>query len=167
MMVAGFDGSIGFVGLGGMGRGLVKNMLKHGLRVSVFDIDAAAVETAVAQGAEAAQSANDLAARSDVFGICVTTAEVVQQLALGSNGALAQMKPGSVFLDHTTTSPQHVEKSAASNASPASSIAEGPMTRTPMHADRASEHFLLGGETELLERLHRALKPYSRTPGDK
>ncbi|MGF1620875.1 MAG: NAD(P)-dependent oxidoreductase [Rhodomicrobiaceae bacterium] len=160
-MSAPFEGSIGFVGLGGMGRGLVKNMLKHGLSVSVFDIDAAAVEKAVAQGARAASSVNELAAQSDVFGICVTTAEVVQQLALGPNGALARMKPGSVFLDHTTTSPQHVEKMRVECEAAGIAYCEGPMTRTPMHADRGEVNILFGGETELLERLRPIFETYA------
>ncbi len=151
--MAAFEGRVGFVGLGGMGRGLVKNMLKHGVAVSVLDLDAAAVARAVAQGAEAADSLLDLAGDCDVLGLCVTTAEAVQQLTLGSEGALSRMKPGSILLDHTTTSPDHVDRMNAACAAAGLVYAEAPMTRTPMHADRGEVNVLFGGEVELLDRL--------------
>ncbi|MDP6832672.1 MAG: NAD(P)-binding domain-containing protein [Alphaproteobacteria bacterium] len=100
--------SIGFVGLGGMGRGLVKNLLKHGRGVTVFDINDAALANAVAQGATAATDVASLAGQVDILAVCVTTAEVVQEMMLGdggAQGALKRMRPGAVFLDHTTTSP--------------------------------------------------------------
>ena len=144
---------VGFVGLGGMGRGLVKNMLKRGIEVSVLDRDLGAVERAVTQGARAADSIESLARESDILGICVTTAEVVQELLLGEAGALTQIKPGAIVLDHTTTSPEHVEKMNAACTSAGLAYAEAPMTRTPMHADRGEVNVLYGGPAEILERL--------------
>ena len=151
--VAAFEGKVGFVGLGGMGRGLVKNMLKRGVAVSVLDLDRAAVAKAVAQGAEAADSIAELAADCDLLGLCVTTAEVVQGLALGADGALACMRPGGILLDHTTTSPDHVDRMNAACAEAGVAYAEAPMTRTPMHAERGEVNVLYGGEAELLARL--------------
>ena len=55
---------VGFVGLGGMGRGLVKNLLKHGVAVTVHDLDEAAIGHAVSLGAGRATSLDELAARS-------------------------------------------------------------------------------------------------------
>lgn len=160
-MPAEYGGSIGFVGLGGMGRGLVKNMVKHGLDVSAFDIDAGALDHAVSLGAKPAASVNDLASGSDVFGICVTTAEVVQKLSLGENGVLAHMKPNAIFLDHTTTSPSHVETMRAACEARGIAYCEAPMTRTPIHADRGEVNILFGGETELLERLRPIFETYA------
>jgi 3-hydroxyisobutyrate dehydrogenase-like beta-hydroxyacid dehydrogenase len=100
---------IGFVGLGGMGRGLVKNLLKQGFEVIAHDIDSAALDEAVTRGAARASDMPALAASVDVLAVCVTTAEVIQSIMLGKGGALRHMKEGAVFLDHTTTSPAHVE----------------------------------------------------------
>lgn len=151
--MAAFEGKVGFVGLGGMGRGLVKNMLKHGVAVSVLDLDDDAVALAIARGAEAADSIASLAGASDLLGLCVTTAEAVQELTLAPEGALARMKPGSILLDHTTTSPDHVDRMNAACAAAGIAYAEAPMTRTPMHADRGEVNVLFGGEAELLARL--------------
>jgi 3-hydroxyisobutyrate dehydrogenase-like beta-hydroxyacid dehydrogenase len=145
--------NIGFIGLGGMGRGLVKNLLKHGFSVSVFDINDQALAVAADQGATVATDVAGLAAGVDVLAICVTTAEAVQGLTLGEEGALRHMREGTVLLDHTTTSPQHVDLMRAVCAEVGVAYCEAPITRTPMHADRGEVNVLFGGESELLERL--------------
>ena len=148
-----FGEQVRFVGLGGMGRGLVKNLLKHGIAVTVHDLDEAAIERAVSLGAERATSRGELASSSDVLAICVTTADVVQSLTLGPGGMLAYMRPGAVLLDHTTTSPSHVDRMREACAECGVEYCEGPMTRTPMHADRGEVNVLYGGGEALLERL--------------
>ena len=148
-----FGEQVGFVGLGGMGRGLVKNLLKHGVAVTVHDLDEGAIERAVSLGAERATSRGELASSSDVLAICVTTADVVQSLTLGAGGMLAYMRPGTVLLDHTTTSPSHVDRMREACAECSVEYCEGPMTRTPMHADRGEVNVLYGGDEALLERL--------------
>ena len=149
----GFDGKVGFIGLGGMGRGLVKNMLAKGVAVTVTDLDAQAVARAVAQGASAAASIEAMAQEAEVLAICVTTAEVVQELTLGEGGALRRMRAGSVLLDHTTTHPEHVARMQRACAEAGLLYCEAPMTRTPMHAERGEVNVLYGGEAALLERL--------------
>lgn len=151
---------IGFIGLGGMGRGLVKNMLKHGLDVAVHDLDPEAVDRAVAQGARPAGNLAAMAERSDVLAVCVTTAEAVRDLALAS-GVLDSMRKDSVFLDHTTVSPQHVDLMRRECAARGIAYAEAPMTRTPAHADRGEVNILFGGEADLLERLRPLFNCYA------
>lgn len=153
--------AIGFIGLGGMGRGLVKNLLKHGWPVSVLDLRPETVAAAVEQGATVAASAADMAAAVDVLAVCVTTAEAVQGIALGADGVLARMRPGSVFLDHTTVSPEHVDRMRAECAARDIAYAEAPMTRTPAHAERGEVNVLFGGDAELLERLRPMFAAYA------
>ena len=145
---------IGFVGLGGMGRGLVKNLLKHGYQVSAYDIDSAALDGAVKMGAARASDVPTLAGSVDVLVVCVTTTEVIQSIMLGKGGALRHMKEGAVFLDHTTTSPAHVETMREACKKAGVEYCEAPITRTPAHADRGEVNVLYGGTEELLDRLH-------------
>ena len=157
--VAGF--SVGFIGLGGMGRGVVKNMLAGGAAVSVHDLDPEAVALAVSQGAKAEPDLAAMAASVDVLGICITTAEAVQKLALGPDGLLSRMKKGAVFLDHTTVSPDHVDKMREACAACSVAYCEAPMTRTPVHADRGEVNILFGGTEALLERLRPLFETYA------
>lgn len=159
-MVSGNTTRIGFIGLGGMGRGLVKNLLKTGFSVRVHDVDAGAVTSAVALGAIAADPAG-MAASVDVLAVCVTTAETVREIALPPDGVLDAMAEGTVFLDHTTVSPQHVDTMRAECQARGIAYAEAPMTRTPAHADRGEVNILFGGEADLLDRLRPVFDCYA------
>lgn len=152
---------IALLGLGGMGRGLAKNMLLSGLDLTVLDLDKSAVQRAVSQGAKEGTSPVEMAREADVFAICITTAEAVQALALGPDGVLAAMKPGSVFLDHTTVSVAHVDKMRKACEDHGVEYAEAPMTRTPFHADRGEVNILFGGSDQILERLRPTFDTYA------
>lgn len=155
------DFAVGFIGLGGMGRGLVKNMAKHGIAVAVHDLDPDAVALAVSHGARAEPDLAKMAAEADVLGICITTAEAVQALALGPDGLLSRMRKGAVFLDHTTVSPAHVDKMRTACEALGIAYCEAPMTRTPVHADRGEVNILFGGSEDLLERLRPLFETYA------
>lgn len=150
---------IAFVGLGGMGRGLVKNMAAKGLAVTAHDIRSEAVEEAVRRGAVAGQSPERMAAEADVFAVCVTTAEAVRDIALG--GVLDALPKGAVFLDHTTVSPSHVDTMRDACAARGLRYAEAPMTRTPAHAERGEVNVLYGGDADLLEDLRPIFDTYA------
>jgi len=150
---------IAFVGLGGMGRGLVKNMAKHGLEVTATDLRPEAVAEAVRHGATAGEDPNAMAGEADVFAVCVTTAEAVQSIALG--GVLDAMPRGAIFLDHTTVSPAHVDLMRLECERRGIRYAEAPMTRTPAHAERGEVNVLFGGEAELLAELRPVFDTYA------
>ncbi len=152
---------VALIGLGGMGRGLAKNMAKKGVDLTVFDLDGARIDAAAAHGATAGAGAREMAAEADVLGICITTAEAVREVMLGAEGALAAMRPGSVLVDHTTVSPEHVDLMREACAAVGVHYAEAPMTRTPAHADRGEVNILFGGSEELLERLRPIFKTYA------
>lgn len=152
---------IGFIGLGGMGRGVVKNMLRGGYAVEVFDLDPGRVAQAALLGATAGASPAAIAATSDVFAVCITTAEAVQAMALGADGILNAMPKGAVFLDHTTVSPAHVDLMRAECEARGLRYCEAPMTRTPAHADRGEVNILFGGEEALMEELRPIFETYA------
>ena len=145
-----YTDSVGFVGLGGMGAGLVKNLLARGVPVSVLDRRADAVDTAVERGAHAATSAIELAAENDVLMVCVNTADDSEELIVG---ALEHLGPGKIVVEHTTTNPDSIARLDAAVRATGAEFAEAPMTRTPLHADRGEVNVLYGGPGELLEKL--------------
>ncbi|WP_347876558.1 NAD(P)-dependent oxidoreductase [Labrenzia sp. 011] len=152
---------IALIGLGGMGRGLAKNMLLSGLDVTVADLNASAVAVAREQGAKVGTTPAQMAAEADILAVCITTAEAVRDLALGPDGALAAMKPGSIFLDHTTVSVEHVDIMREACEACGVLYAEAPMTRTPIHADRGEVNILFGGSEDVLERLRPVFDTYA------
>lgn len=79
----------GYIGLGMMGSAMAENLIGTGAEVTVFDVDPAAVDAAVALGAAAAASPAEVAAASDAVSVCVPAAEHLDQVLDGPDG-LAQ-----------------------------------------------------------------------------
>ncbi len=157
-----FDKTVGFVGLGGMGSGLVKNMLLKGVKVHVLDLDQEKVDLAKSRGAVVAKSVRDMARSCDVLAFCIGKAEDVQVLTIdGDTGCLQDMKPGQILLDHTTTSPDHVDLMSAACDKIGVRYCEAPMTRTPIHAEQGCVNVLYGGATDLLEDLRPLFDTYA------
>lgn len=152
---------IAFVGLGGMGRGVVKNIALKGGDVTALDLDEVKIAEAVEFGAKRGVSVTQMAAECDVFAVCITTAEAVQEMALGTDGVLDRMQKGAIFLDHTTVSVAHVEKMRTECDARGLRYCEGPMTRTPIHADRGEVNILFGGDEELMEELRPTFECYA------
>ncbi len=152
---------IAFVGLGGMGRGVVKNIALKGGDVTALDLDEDKIVEAEGFGAKRGVTPVAMAADCDVFAVCITTAEAVRNMALGQGGVLDCMKTGSVFLDHTTVSVAHVEKMRAECEARGLRYCEAPMTRTPIHADRGEVNILFGGDEDLLEELRPTFEFYA------
>lgn len=97
--------NVGFVGLGYIGKPMALRLPAAGLSTSVFDIAPAPVEELARAGAVAAGSPAEVAAASDVVGICVQTEAQVRTVIEGEKGLLAGARPGLVIAIHSTILP--------------------------------------------------------------
>lgn len=152
---------IGFVGLGGMGGGLVKNLARKGHVVRCFDLESARIERAAGFGAAAADSAEATAEGANVLILCVTTADVVESLLFGAQRLAAKLPEDAIIIDHTTVHPTHVERMNVLCADKGIKYAEAPITRTPIHAEQGCVNVLFGGEPQLLEAVRPVLECYA------
>ena len=96
---------IGFVGLGIMGKPMVRNLLKAGFAVTVYDIVEDAVKALVEEGAKGASSAKEVAADQDVVITMVPSGPIVRSLLKGDDGILAGVKEGTVIVDMSSVTP--------------------------------------------------------------
>ena len=92
---------IGLIGLGNAGRPLAERILGAGFELTVFDIDDAAVDNAVKQGARRAISA--AAAVRDITITLLPSSVEVRQAVLGDNGALTALTSGQTLIDLSGT----------------------------------------------------------------
>jgi 3-hydroxyisobutyrate dehydrogenase-like beta-hydroxyacid dehydrogenase len=95
---------IGFIGLGTMGKWMALNMMKVGFPLRVYDINPAAVQFLTGQGAVAAQSPADVAAKVDWLFLSLPDTEVVEKAIFGENGIVRGARPGLVLIDLSTIS---------------------------------------------------------------
>src|SRR5215212_9059166 len=97
---------IGFIGLGIMGRGMSRNLLKAGLELRVWNRSAGRIDELAAEGAGPAGSPADVAAQADIVITCVSDTPDVEQVILGESGVIHGARPGSLVIDMSTISPQ-------------------------------------------------------------
>ncbi len=149
----------GFIGVGRMGGGLARNLIRAGKEVLVFDLSAEAVQKTVSAGAtgKAVKQVQDMAAADVVFTSLPLPGDV-EGIMLGKDGLLNLMKPGATYLDVSTIDPRTARR--LSDAAEARKIhfLECPLGKTPAHAEKAEEPVFVGGKKEVYEKMKRVLE---------
>lgn len=103
----------GVIGLGSMGLGMAQSMVKRGIRVAGFDINAAAVAKLVEAGGSSATSVADVAKGADVLLVVVVNAAQTDTVLFGEKGAAAAMRKGGVIISSATMAPDDARRLAA------------------------------------------------------
>jgi len=97
------DLRIGFIGLGNVGGQLAGNLLRHGVHLTVRDVDAARVAQFVARGARSAVSPRELAEEVDIVITCLPSPAISAEVMEAPDGVLAGLKAGKIWLEMSTT----------------------------------------------------------------
>ena len=95
----------GVVGLGDMGSGLAKNLIKSGFPAHGFDLSEARMKAFSDLGGNLAASVRDLAQKTDVVFVMVMTGDQAKSVILGGDGLAANMPKGSVIILTATIKP--------------------------------------------------------------
>lgn len=99
--------NVAFLGLGVMGYPMAGHLAKAGHRVAVYNRTAAKAEAWVKEfGGKSAATPREAAQDADIVFSCVGNDDDLRSVVLGEHGALAGMRPGTLFVDHTTASAQ-------------------------------------------------------------
>lgn len=136
--------TIGFIGLGTMGQGMAKNLLKGGFAVQGFDISA----DAVAAGGTAADSPKAAAEGADLAIAMLPNAPHVEGAMTGPGGLFAADSPGRRILNSSTIDPGEAKRLSALAADAGWRYIDCPMGRTAADAVAGTSLFMLGGATE-------------------
>ncbi len=135
---------IGFIGLGNMGGPMCQRLSAAGYEVVAFDIDPARTEAAVAAGATAANDVADCAGRADVLLTSLPRPDHVQAVMV-DGGALAALRPGSMWVDLTTNRKEFVAELAA-QAPDGVDVVDAPLTGAVDGARNGRLTLFIGGE---------------------
>ena len=108
---------IGFVGLGNMGSQIARDLVAAGHEMILYDLDRAALDAFAGRGTRFAESLAEVAAGSEIVGICVVDDEQIRSVVSGAGGLLeTPMAPGSIIMVHSTVRPSTVEELAGAAA---------------------------------------------------
>jgi len=150
---------IGFIGLGLMGANMVENLQKRGFEIVFMARKQDVIDKVLARGnATLAKTPKELAEKSDVVQLCVTTSEVVESLVYGDDGILAGMKEGSVLIDFGTSIPTSTQKIGADLAKKGVGMIDAPLGRTPAHAKDGLLNIMAAGDKATFDKYESMLK---------
>lgn len=153
--------SVGFVGLGLMGRGMARNILRKGWPLSVLaHRSRTAVEELVAEGAREMASARVLAEASDIVLLCVTGSPEVSAVVEGPDGLAAAGRP-LVIIDCSTSDPAQTLRLAGSLAGRGITLIDAPLSRTPKDAEAGTLDVMLGGEEAVVSRVRPIIEAFA------
>ncbi|MGC4933951.1 NAD(P)-dependent oxidoreductase [Gordonia sp. DT30] len=150
---AGTPARLGFVGLGNIGGPMAGSLAKWSGGLTVFDLAADAVATLVDQGAAAADSLADLAARADIIGICVLDDAQVRTVVAGEGGLLSAAAPGTIITVHSTISPEIASDLADLAAAQGVILLDAPISGGALGAAEGRLAIMVGGPRDAYERL--------------
>ncbi|MBB1274344.1 MULTISPECIES: NAD(P)-dependent oxidoreductase [Psychromonas] len=150
---------IGFIGLGLMGGNMVENLQTRGFQVNVMDLNKDAVAAVIARGnATEVATGKELAEKSDIVMLCLTTSKVVEMVVYGDNGILSGIKEGSVLIDFGTSIPASTRKIGADLAAKGAGMIDAPLGRTPAHAKDGLLNIMAAGDLETFNKVKPVLE---------
>lgn len=106
--------TVAFLGLGVMGYPMAGHLARAGHEVTVYNRTAAKAEAWAREfGGRSAATPREAAGGADIVFCCVGNDDDLRSVVMGGNGAFAGMKPGAIFVDHTTASAEVARELAA------------------------------------------------------
>jgi 2-hydroxy-3-oxopropionate reductase len=154
-------GNVGFIGIGTMGREMVRNLLKAGHAVRAFDLTTAAVADVVTDGAIRAQNPADAARDSDIVITMLPDTPHVEAVIYGEHGLLKSPPPGKLIVDMSTISPVAVRRIHADLQQAGVRFMDAPVSGGPLGAKNGALSIMAGGEAEAFARA----EPFFRAMG--
>ena len=147
--------TIGFIGLGNMGRPMALRLLAAGFDVHAYDINAESLNAVAAAGATPSQSAAECASAADILLTSLPRPDHVTAV-MSDQGALSALRPSSVWVDMTTNDKQLIADLA--NAAPEGvSIVDAPVTGAVDGARNGKLTLFAGGSDAALDRVEPVL----------
>ena len=154
---------VGFIGLGHMGKHMAAAVLRAGYELTIHDIRPEAAEDPLLAGARWADTPRATAAASDVLITSLPGPEQVDAVVLGPDGVLSGLRPGTFYIDMSTSTPGEMRKIADAAAERSVQTVDAPVAGGMRGARNATLTIMAGGTEEA----YQACLPVLRAMGEK
>ncbi|HXT71241.1 MAG TPA: NAD(P)-binding domain-containing protein [Vicinamibacterales bacterium] len=144
--------TIGFIGLGVMGRPMALNLRKAGFPVVVHSRSRAPVEALVDAGARVGGTPRGVAEESDVVITMLPDTPDVEKVIEGPDGVLEGLRPGAVVIDMSSISPDATRRLAARIAERGGAMIDAPVSGGEIGAKTGTLSIMAGGDEQAFER---------------
>ena len=143
---------IGFIGVGIMGKSMVRNLMKAGYELHIYARTKSKVEDVIGEGAVFFESIADCVKGCEAVITIVGFPQDVEEVYFDSGNILDSAERGAYLIDMTTTSPQIAEKLYAEGMKRGFHVLDAPVTGGDAGAREGTLSILVGGEKEDYEK---------------
>lgn len=152
---------IGFVGLGAMGGPICAHIARAGHDVAGYDLNPAAIEAVVAQGARAAASPAEAARAANLLVVMVHNAGQVDDVLFGAGQAAKSLPAGATVWLASTVSPDYAQSLQKRLNDRGLRLVDGPVSGGATGAQAGALTIIVSGEPEALAQAEAAMQACS------
>ena len=152
---------VGFIGVGTRGAHMVTNLQQHGFELVVSDVNQQAASRFITAGATWAPTPKQVAEQSDVVFSSLPGPPEVEAVAMGENGLIEGLKPGSAYFDLSTSSPTLIRKIAAEYEKRGIYALDAPVSGGPSGAASGQMAIWVGGDRKIFDKHKHVLDGFS------
>jgi 3-hydroxyisobutyrate dehydrogenase-like beta-hydroxyacid dehydrogenase len=154
---------IGFVGLGVMGGGVARRLLEARHELTGYNRTAGKADALVALGMRAAATPREVAERSDVTFSMVTNTKALAAVTEGTDGILAGLAAGKVYIDMSTVSPSASRELSERVAERGAVMLDAPVSGSVITLEQGKLSVIVGGDIAAFERVEPILRDIGPT----
>ena len=154
---------VGFIGLGVMGSPMSSHLSKKGFNTSVYNrTQDVSKKWADSNKGEVKTSPQDLAKSVNFLIMCVGNDDDVREILFSEDGAYLSLRPGTIVIDHTTTSAKLAKELSAKLKNKNCYYLDAPVSGGQLGAEEGNLTIMVGGEKEVYEESLDVLAAYSK-----
>ena len=136
---------IGFIGLGIMGKPMARNLLRAGYPLVVHSRSRGPVDELVAEGAQRASNAYEVAARADTIITMLPDTPDLEVVVNGPGGLFGALRPGKLLIDMSTVAPVATRRLATAVRGRGAGYVDAPVSGGQKGAEDAALSIMVGG----------------------
>jgi len=144
--------TIGFIGLGIMGRPMARNLINAGYKLVVYD-KYAKFDDLVSLGAEGAASNREVASKSDVIITMLPNSPHVKEAILGADGVIEGVKNGAIVVDMSSIAPEASQEVGAALRAKGVAFLDAPVSGGEPKAIDGTLAIMAGGDKDTFEKV--------------
>ena len=144
--------TIGFIGIGTMGKPMSLNLIKAGYPLIAYDINTKPLEELKEMGAGVGRSSKDVAGQSEVVITMLPNSEDVEKAILGEDGVMGGIKGESIVIDMSTIDPSASRRISQTLLTKKIRMLDAPVSGGPPGAEAGTLSIMVGGDEEIFHK---------------
>ncbi len=138
----------GLIGVGAIGKGVLKNLIKNGCEVVAFDVSAEGKETVKQFGGMVANHPKEVAEHAEIIFLSLPGPQVIKDLFLGEEGIIDDLNTQAAIIDLSTIDPATTQQLAQACQEKDAYYFDCPVSGGPLGADEGTLTIMVGGNEE-------------------